>query len=955
MASVCWSSASPIILPPDHLLAVTIPLPRMKTSFMDARKLQRLKIVYGFALAFIAVTILSSSFVMQYAIRRNGGDSRVINLSGRQRMLSQRLTKCVLALEMETSDAARQARWAEIDKSFGDWKAAHKGLQVGDEKLGLPARENSPAIRELFAKIEPYHAAMVAALGQLQAEAKQSGASVEATRRTAQVMLKNEADFLKLMDQITFEFDREAKQRITSMQTLERAILIVGLLVLLMEFLLVFRPSISQLATMMVSLKERSEALDAANQRLQASLDESLRLTELAKAASQAKSDFLANMSHEIRTPMNAILGFSHLALQTQLTPRQADYMNKIQSSAHTLLNLLNSTLDLSKIEAGRLELERIPFRLDHVLEAVANNVSLKAEEKGLELVFRPVPGMPMELLGDPLRLGQVLLNLTSNAVKFTERGEVVVSIEPEEVTDTEAKLRFTVTDTGMGMTPEQSARLFQAFTQADSSITRKHGGTGLGLVISQRLVQLMGGRIEVRSEPGKGTTFFFTAAFGLGPERAGQGWPSPASLKGLRVLVVDDNAVSRDFLQALLASMSFDVRTAGSGQEALDELGAAGRAGEPPFDLVLMDWKMPGLDGLETVRRIKCSPPPGRLPALFMVTGHGQEELRTAAEQLGLDAFLLKPVSPSLLFDQIAMTFDARAKPPGSVRPSLPVKSRRTLAGARVLLVEDNPVNQQVASEILRGLGAQVEVAGNGLTAIDLLGENPQRCHVVLMDMQMPELDGLEATRRIRSKLGLSGLPIVAMTAHALAAEREKCLAAGMNDHLTKPIEPRALEATLLKWAKFDPVPEPSPEADHPREPEPSSEAAASRGPDSAVLNLPELLERLLGDERAAREMLDAFETEAGSQLDSLRKALVEENLESAQRLAHSLRGMAATLAMPELSTTATQLENTLRAGVRPAAPATLLTPVEQAMKRVLDHLQRLDRGPKNFPLKAR
>ena len=549
-------------------------------------------------------------------------------------------------------------------------------------------------------------------------------------------------------------------------------------------------------------------------------MEEKLRQAqEAAEAASKAKGDFLANMSHEIRTPMNAILGMAHLALKTELTPKQRDYLDKINTAGNSLLGIINDILDFSKIEAGKLEMEAVPFNLEAVMDNLASLITVKANEKeGLEVLFSTSPEVPRALVGDPLRLGQVLINLANNAVKFTERGEIVVSSELVHAGKKTVEVKFAVKDTGIGLTDEQKARLFQSFSQADTSTTRKFGGTGLGLAISKRLVEMMGGRIWVESLPGNGSTFCFTAVFGIGREETISPHTPPPDLRGLRTLVVDDNSTSREILQGMLETFSFEVSLAASGEEGLAEFekSIAGKG----YDLVVMDWKMSGIDGIETARRIKNLPGLGRMPRIILVTAYGREEIMRQAEKMGLDGFLIKPVSPSVMFDTVMQAFGKDA--PRDLRTAdekdLEAAASQGLAGAQVLLVEDNEINQQVAMEILSGAGLKVTVANNGQEALALVRANA--FDAVLMDVQMPVMDGYTATREIR-RLGSRklkskqdilplqpqassldfDLPIIAMTAHAMAGDHEKSIAAGMNDHVTKPIDPAQLFGTLAKW----------------------------------------------------------------------------------------------------------------------------------------------------------
>jgi len=514
--------------------------------------------------------------------------------------------------------------------------------------------------------------------------------------------------------------------------------------------------------------------------------------------ANDAKSAFLANMSHEIRTPMNAVLGLSHLALKTDPSPRQRDYLVKIRSSGQHLLGIINEILDFSKIEAGKLSVESIEFDLDKVLENVSNLISEKAEDKGLELIFDIEPSVvSTRLRGDPLRLGQILINFCNNAVKFTEEGEVVIKAQVLEDSGDSQLLEFSVSDSGIGMTEAQIGRLFQAFEQADTSTTRKYGGTGLGLAISKRLAELMGGDVGVTSELGKGSTFWFTARLGKGAVA-----PRPnllrTDLRGRRVLIIDDNSSARTVLSNMLRNMAFVVDEAASGEEGIEMVRQAAKRSEP-YEIIFVDWQMPRLDGIETSKRILALPDLSIPPHLVMVTAYGREDVLKQAEENGLENVLVKPVTSSTLFDTIVAVLRAHQEATGHVQiaPSFEIARTR---GTRVLLVEDNEINQEVAIGLLEDAAIQVDLAENGEIAVRMTQENDY--DVVLMDMQMPVMDGIEATRVIRSDPRFRNLPIIAMTANAMAADREKCLKAGMNDHIGKPIDPDQLFSVLLRWA---------------------------------------------------------------------------------------------------------------------------------------------------------
>ncbi|MDH4317333.1 MAG: response regulator, partial [Desulfobulbaceae bacterium] len=554
--------------------------------------------------------------------------------------------------------------------------------------------------------------------------------------------------------------------------------------------------------------KAKEEA-ESARREVEASKEVLLETMKELEEATRAKSEFLANMSHEIRTPMNAIMGMTLLAMQTNLDDRQKDYLEKIDHSAQSLLTIINDILDFSKIEAGQLQIENTRFLLEEVLNTVSDMITIRAQKKGLEVAFNIDPDIPQTLMGDPLRLGQILINLTNNAVKFTHKGEIVVSVTQLHSDATCLLMQFEVRDTGIGIEPEKQKSLFQAFSQADTSTTRKYGGTGLGLAICKQLTELMGGELTVTSMPGRGSVFTFSAILGRCPETKAKPLLPPEELRNSKVLVVDDNKLARDILSNMLQSYSFEVETASSGTEAIDMIRGANEK-QKPFKLVLMDWNMPELNGIEVSRRIKSDTRLSQIPLIIMITAYGREEIVNQAHDLGLEAFLVKPVSRSTLFDTIMSVFGKNnyITHRQSKGRSIPTCANiSSIAGAEILLVEDNLINQQIAKELLKFWQLNVTIANNGKEALEKLGNHPY--DLILMDIQMPEMDGLTATREIR-KIETAGtrdtgrgapIPIIAMTAHALVSDKEKSLAAGMNEHIAKPLDPKELLACLMRF----------------------------------------------------------------------------------------------------------------------------------------------------------
>ncbi|TAJ53155.1 MAG: response regulator [Nevskiaceae bacterium] len=666
--------------------------------------------------------------------------------------------------------------------------------------------------------------------------------------------------------------------------------------------------------------------------------DELAEAKRAAESASRLKSEFLANMSHEIRTPMNAIIGLGQLALHTDLSPRQRDYIGKIHSASQALLGILNDILDLSKIEAGRMQLERAEFDLNHVLDDLASLTSLRAAEKSLELCFELSPQLPIRLIGDPLRLGQVLVNLTSNAIKFSHAGEVRLRISEQERRGTQLRLRFEVLDQGIGLSREQLQRLFESFAQADASTTRKYGGTGLGLSISRNLVRLMGGELAVESSLGKGSCFHFDAWVELPPGEQPQ-YRLPADLQGLRALVVDDRAGSAELLAGWLTAFGCRATTAGGGEQALAML--RDQRDEPPR-LVLVDWDMPGLNGVETVQRLAGLPLAGR-PALVMMSAFAGDEMMSLAKAAGVNAFLSKPAGPASLFQALMVALGRIDGSPaltagGIVHP---------LVGLRVLAADDNEVNLQVEQEMLEAAGASVGLARNGLEVLSRLAESEY--DVVLLDLEMPELDGLETVRRLRAEPRYQQLPVIAMTAHAMPEDRRQALAAGMSDYLSKPVNREDLIVALSRARLYGPLLSEISQA----QATVASETAATTGvapevapavpaSEPALLDAQGAIRRLGGNSGLYRRLIERFVNDHRDAATQIANLLVVPDLESARREAHSLKGVAANLGALRLSGLAAEIEQALREGRAPTTASVehLLRTHQDSLKLMLGQM---------------
>ena len=883
---------------------------------------------YIIAILLVFVLVTSSHLVALKASSSGEELAAAVNISGRQRMLSQRILFFASeALRDEQEDPTIDEN---LSNAINLFESSHKALTKGGA-LGLSGTL-SANLQQLY-----FGDGSGPALDQQVADFIRSArvvleGSPDAASAYARMRIVGPAPLLAALNEAVSGWEDMARDSVQSTRRIATFTYWLAVLVLIMEGLAIFYPAHKSIVRYFNELEETTKQLGVSKKRAEESAKEADKARQIAEDAAQSKAMFLANMSHEIRTPLNAIVGFSGLALRTTLTEQQKDYVSKIESSSNVLLSLINDILDMSKIDADQIELEHIEFQLDDVLAATSTVLAGRALDKNLELLFQTDPDLPPVLVGDPLRLGQILTNLAGNAIKFTDKGEVIVRIMADQISDDAIKIKGTVQDTGMGMTPDQVEKLFTPFTQADASMSRKFGGTGLGLTITKRLVELMDGDIAVESEKDIGTTFTFSAIFGPVKGDVPKRQLAPADLRGSRVLLVDDNAMALQILQETLESLQLKVTAMPSGADAIEELARAAKADEEPYRIALIDWKMPGMNGIETTKEIAKLAKNSPMPQVLMLTAFTMGEARKDAERAGAVGFMTKPINQSVLYDKITetlLTDDDTAENPASDDPAQSAKA--VLEGANLLVAEDNPLNRQVITEILSQAGITFDLVENGLEAVKSITTKGDTYDAVLMDLQMPEMDGYEATQKIRAMKQFADLPIIALTAHAMAGDRARSIAAGMNDHVTKPLDPERVFATLSEFigqpkkSKSTPGETADDQSLGTQGTSKASDQHANRAPDALPEDIPGLdidigLRTLMGNRISYRTLLIGFVDQFGNASTELADLVAAGDREALARFIHSLKGVAGNLGVTKLYESAQIVEPLLKANDLPS-----------------------------------
>lgn len=889
---------------------------------------------------------VTASHQMSMNVLEDGNEAAsAINISGRQRMLSQRILYFAARTNQFPDD--QEAREG-LTGAVSLFERSHIALTKGGD-LGLTG-ELSDGLNTLYFGETAGYPPLDQAVKNYIDNARRILEADAAARQTALDYMERvgPSQLLFLLNEAVTGFELKSQEIVASNKNIATLTYWLAVLVLVLEVLVIFYPAHRTIVNNIRALRETLEQLSASEKLAKDAEQKALAAQTVAEEATDAKTMFLANMSHEIRTPLNAVIGFSGLALKTDLTNQQRDYIQKIKTSSSVLLSLINDILDLSKIDADQISIERTAFHLNDVLTNLSTILAERASQKGLEFLIRVAPGAPTTLVGDPLRLGQIFINLAGNAIKFTETGEILIQIEHTKQDDDRIELSCSVSDTGIGMSADVIAELFQPFTQADASTTRRFGGTGLGLTITKKLVEMMGGQILVESTPGAGSCFKFTVMLEASEAQV-KPLVTPKDLRNAKVLFADDNEMAREIIEEAFVSLSFDVTAVESGKKALSKFIENDQAAEKPYDLIVLDWKMPGLNGIETAKQLEAMKADHDVPPVLLLTAYGADEVRTQAKEAGVSDVLMKPVNQSVLYDKIIHILHDTDMPNQADLIDDDLNDFGIPAGMHLLIAEDNSLNQQIICALMDEAEITYDLVGDGAQAVSNFKLHAGKYDGVLMDIQMPKMDGLEATQTIRKMRHGKTIPILAMTAHAMAGDREKCLDAGMDEHLTKPIDPDRLFQKIAERISVAPerrrekdASEKSkadtdkasavPETGMPSAPQAVSTLRSAPGVSTKAptaedqpqdtplpattddLDVQAGLGSVLGKQSIYLSLLQEFFEDYQDAVQELEQLLASDDSAATLRYVHSIKGIAGNLGAPRLYKSASVLEGSLK-----------------------------------------